>query len=439
MEVLRGYVYDLFPTPEQEMLLSRTVGVVRLVYNLALEQRRTFGGRRPDGAYRNFGAKGLSAELSALRRDFDWIGSVSQTAQNQALIDHDKAWSNFFAGRAGFPSPRRRGVNDAFRQAGREIEVRRLNAKWSEVKVPKIGWIRHRASRPLARNEKGEIEIRSATFRRSPAGRWQVAILLRCHVEDRPTPTGSVGADRGVVAACALSNGEITTLPETMARRERTIRRSRKNLSRKKRGSKRCHRERKRLATLQARNARARRHTAHVLSRRVAREFGLVVLEDLKIRNMMASARGTIEAPGRNVAQKAGLNRAIGNVGWHMLETMLIYKLEVAGGRLVKVPAAWSSLTCSGCGNRDRKNRESQAVFRCRSCGLCENADVNAARVILQWGHGLLAGLEPWRGSTSSQDVERPKPAEACDEDRATTASLVEASTRCGGSGLDAR
>ena len=94
MQVYRAHVYRLYPTPEQLTLLAQTAGVVRLVYNLALEQRRTWGGRPyRGGRCRYFGAKGLSGELSALRREVGWIGAVSQTAQNQALIDLDRAFT----------------------------------------------------------------------------------------------------------------------------------------------------------------------------------------------------------------------------------------------------------------------------------------------------------------------------------------------------------
>lgn len=419
METIRGFVYRLRPTPDQEVLLSRTAGVVRLVYNLALEQRRIFGGRRPNGAARNFGAKGLSGELSALRREIPWIGCVSQTAQNQALIDLDRAYANFFAGRAGYPGPRKRGINDAFRHVGREVETRRLNAKWSEVKVPKIGWIRYRDTRPLPTDAVGTADIRNATLRRGAGGVWEISIAVRFEIEAGQTPACAVGIDRGVAIPFAMSTGEIERLPETIARREAVIRRAARQMSRKTRGSRRYARARARVARLRARNAAARRHVAHVLSRRLVRTHGLIAIEDLKIRNMTKSARGTVEAPGSNVAQKSGLNGAILNVGWHRFERVLAYKLEETGGLLLKVPAAYSSQTCASCGHVHRENRENQATFRCRSCGQGANADINAARVILQRAMRMLAEGGDRRWNTPPLDVEgkAPAPCEASTHD----------------------
>lgn len=384
MECIRGHVYRLKPTPAQVILLGKAVGVVRLVYNLALEQRRTFGGRPyVGGKSRYFGSKGLSAELSALRRDYDWIEAVSQTAQNQALIDLDKAYENFFKGRAGYPKPRKRGRNDGFRHVGREVSVRCLNSKWSEVKIPKMGWIRYRDTRPLRPSADGEINIRNATIRRVAGGGWEISIATRSEIAEQPVPAAAVGIDRGVTVPYALSSGEMILLPDAMKKRRDAQRRAAKTLSRRKRGSMRYAKVRDRLARLRAKDARTRAHIAHVLSRQMVGDYGLIAIEDLRIRSMTASAKGTVAEPGSRVAQKSGLNRAILNVGWYALERMLAYKLEETGGLLIKVPAAYTSLTCAACGHVDARSRESQAIFCCTACGAATNADTNAARTIL--------------------------------------------------------
>lgn len=405
MEKIRGHVYTLKPTAEQEVLLCQTAGVVRLVYNLALEQRRTFGGRPyKGGPARNFSSMGMSSELSELRREFTWIGAVSQTAQIQALRDLDRAYANFFEGRAGYPRPRKRGQGDAFRHVGREVAVRRLNAKWSEVKIPKIGWIRYRDTRALRPGEEGTVKIRNATLRRVAGGGWEISIATLCRIEEGVVPGAAVGIDRGVAIPYALSSGELIRLPEAVGQRRSAQRRAAKALSRRRRGSKRYVKARERLARLKARDARTRAHVAHVLSRRLVRDFGLIAIEDLRIRNMTASAAGTLEAPGSRVAQKAGLNRSILNVGWHALERMLSYKLEETGGILVKVPAAYTSQTCAACGHVDARSRESQAIFRCTACGEEANADINAAKTILT--RALRGQATDRRENIPSLDVE---------------------------------
>src|SRR5690606_2644588 len=126
----------------------------------------------------------------------------------------------------------------------------------------------------------------------------------------------------------------------------------------------------RRAARLSAKRARIRRDWHHKVSRNIANRFGTVVLEDLRVKNMTASAKGTIEEPGRMVRQKAGLNRSILNQGWSAFAALLDYKLSERGGYLVTVDPAYTSQTCSECGTVDSQSRESQAVFACRHCGF---------------------------------------------------------------------
>ena len=115
-------------------------------------------------------------------------------------------------------------------------------------------------------------------------------------------------------------------------------------------------------------------------------DYDLIAVEALNVTNMTRSARGTLEAPGTNVAAKTGLNRSILDAGWGTLVSMLAYKAEDAGRQLVRVDPRHTSVTCSLCSHRDPANRVNQAEFRCRSCGHHTHADINAARNILRAG-----------------------------------------------------
>ena len=172
---------------------------------------------------------------------------------------------------------------------------------------------------------------------------------------------------------------------------DRRIRKAQRITSRRKRGSVRHAKAQRRVAALKARQARIRKHWAHEATTQIARRYGTVVVERLRTKSMTASATGTIAEPGRNVTQKRGLNRAILNVGWHQIETMLLYKAH----RLVKVNPAFSSQTCASCGTVDSRSRKNQAAFVCTACGHRDNADRNAAVVILHRGN--TPGVEPCR------------------------------------------
>jgi putative transposase len=138
--------------------------------------------------------------------------------------------------------------------------------------------------------------------------------------------------------------------------------------------------------TLGCYSARMRRQWHHERTNIIAGKFGTVCLEDLKILNMTASARGTAENPGHKVRQKAGLNRSILEQGWHQFETLISYKIEAQGGRIIKVDPINTSRKCRKCHCASHRNREKQAIFRCTACGHEEHADVRAAKNILGAG-----------------------------------------------------
>lgn len=378
MTIARGYRYKLNPLPQQAALFRQFAGACRLTYNLALEQRVVWGRKHRLNYVKQ------AADLTRLRAEFDWLRAVYVSCQQQALRDLDRAFQNFFAGRACFPKPRCRGADDSFRFPGREVAVKRLNANWSAVRLPKIGWVKYRDSRPIRGT------VKNVTVSLDALG-WHVAFT--CEVaHEAPTPSPAVvGIDRGVATTLALSTGEMLTLPGSLKQIEDRKRKAQRIVARRQRGSNRRRRAQARVAQLQARQARIRRDFHHRAALYIAKRFGVAVLEDLNTRGMTASARGTIAKPGSNVRQKAGLNRSILNAGWDQFATIMTYKLEERGGQVVKVPARFTSQTCAVCDLVDARSRESQARFVCIGCGHEAHADINAATNIKrQWNTPLL-------------------------------------------------
>ena len=157
------------------------------------------------------------------------------------------------------------------------------------------------------------------------------------------------------------------------------LRRHQRALARKQNGSNRRKAARRKVTRAARRLANARKAWQHRVTRKLSDKAGTVVIEKLNTRGMTRSAQGTAEAPGTNVRAKAGLNREILNTGWAAMEQMLSYKAV----ELVRVPAAYTSQTCSACGVVDADSRRTQASFKCVACGYAQNADLNAARNIL--------------------------------------------------------
>lgn len=373
--IFRGFTFRLYPTPEQAVQMAQAAGVCRLVWNLALEQRRTHWRQYQRATGNNLNYVTQARELTMLRREAEFVRAGHVTPQQRALKALDDAFRRLFKGLGGFPQPKRKGVHDAFSHSGREIAVEKINRRWGRVRLPKIGWVRFRRSRAI------EGSIREATVTRTALG-WQVSIgcLIEREVAD---PGGAVGIDRGVNVPLMLSDGTACRLPASVVDTERRVRKAQRIASRRKRGSRRHAKAQRRVAALKARQARTRKHWAHEATTAIARRYGTVVVERLRARSMTRSAKGTTAEPGRYVSQKRGLNRAILNVGWHQVETMLAYK----AARLIRVDPAYTSQTCASCGTVDSRSRESQAAFVCAACGHRDNADRNAAVVILNRGN----------------------------------------------------
>ncbi|MBB2169944.1 transposase [Gluconacetobacter aggeris] len=372
----RGFTYRLEPDLAQEESFAQFAGVCRLVWNLALEQRRNHWRNYQARTGNNLNYVAQARELTALRADVDFVRAVSQVCQQNALKALDDAYRRALKGLGGFPQMKKKGEHDSFTFAGRDVQVERLNRRFGRVKLPKIGWIRFRMTRDLSGR------ITEATVSMTPLG-WHISIGCKdCDVQAFATDR-TVGVDRGVSVPLMLSDGTPYALPETLALLDRRARKAQRVASRRKRGSRRYAKAQRRVAAIRAKQARVRKHWAHGVTTDIARKFGTVVIERLRTKDMTKSASGTIAEPGRNVAQKRGLNRAILNVGWHQIEAMLFYKAN----RVVKVDPRFTSQTCSCCGAVDSRSRKNQAAFVCSACGFRANADHNAAINILHRGN----------------------------------------------------
>jgi transposase len=219
------------------------------------------------------------------------------------------------------------------------------------------------------------------------AGRWHVAFAVIPESIPAPGNGQVVGLDRGVAVSAALSTGDLLSVLGLTGPERKRLRRLERRLARAKRGSNRRAQVKHAIARLRARETDRRKDWAEKASTRLAREFDLIRVEDLQIRNMTRTARGTAACPGRNVRAKAGLNRGILRSGWGVLVRRLEDK---APGRVERIKPHFTSQRCSACGHVDADSRESQARFVCTACGFACNADVNAARNIAA-GHAVTA------------------------------------------------
>ena len=384
MRILKGHRFRLDLDGAQAGLCSRTAGICRFLWNLALEQRTmawNFGRHR-------VGYLEQARELPDLKKAHPWIAEAPSHCLQQTLRDLDTAFGNFFQGRAAYPAFRKKFRQDRFRFPD-PLQFK-VDEDGRYMKLPKLGRVAYR-------NGKGRHALKLAGKPRSitvsrECGHWYASVLCEAEVaEPAPVQGPPVGVDLGVTRSLTLSSGAVLTVAGMTRNELRRQARLQRALARKRKGSRNREKARRRLARFQAGIARRRRDSIHKITTRLSKSHGRIVLEDLRVKAMTASAAGTVEAPGSHVKAKAGLNRAILNVAFGEIRRQLEYKCRWHGSELQVVNPAYTSQTCHECRFTHSANRPSQAEFACGRCGHRANADVNAARNILEAGQSLPA------------------------------------------------
>ncbi len=417
MYSIKAYRFRLRTRPAVESRLRRFAGQGRWVWCRALAEQRARHARGEKYA----GYCEMCRWLTAWRNDPDtaWLAEGPIHPQQQVLRRLDEAFRRLFAKTGGFPSFKRRGAEPGIRFPDpKQFAIDSTNGR---IKLPKLGWIRLRMSQPVAG------EPRNVSITREGA-KWFASI----QVETRETVEAlgiapTLGIDLGLAQFAAMSDGQTIAPLKALAKQQVRLKRYQRAVSRKKKGSANRRKAVARLVNLHRRIAHQRCDWLHKLTTGLADQHPVIALEDLRIKNLSASAKGTVEAPGKNVRQKAGLNRGILDAAWGEFARQLDYKLEWRGGRVVLVNPAYTSRTCLICGHESPENRKTQSVFSCVVCGHMENADVHAAKNILAAGHAVWSSESATiacGGEVSRASVARPKRA-APSKQEPTEASLA--------------
>ena len=383
MKRLQAWKYELRPTGRQERLMRRFAGCCRVVFNKALAlQKETHerGEKKP-------GYVELCKLLTGWRHAPEtlWLAEAPAQALQQTLKNLERAWTNFFAGRAKLPRFKKRGQGDSFRYP--DAKQIRLDEPNSRLFLPKLGWLRYRKSREI------QGMVKNVTVGAS-CGKWFISIQTEREVPEPVHPRGeesAVGIDMGIARFATFSDGSFLAPLSSFKHHENALRRAQQRLSRKVKFSKNWRKAKEKVQRIHARIANVRRDFLHKATSIISKNHALVFVEDLQVKNMSRSARGTKENPGRQVKAKSGLNKAVLDQGWFEFRRQLQYKLEWLGGKLFAVPPQYTSQTCPECGHINKENRKTQAKFSCVRCGFQENADVVGAMNVLRAGLARIA------------------------------------------------
>ena len=409
MKITCAFQYELYVDETRRAALSRNAGCRRFVFNKALGIQN----ERKSKGEKLLTYKELAHEL-VLWKNNPRPPSFERPCPNRsskALLDLDRALAFAFRPNSdpahkGWPKFKAKDIGDGFRIP--QFAPEHIDDANGRVKLPKIGWIRYRRTRPIAFECADGMLVPGVVKQihvRKDCGHWFVIFTVEFEVKVPDMKALDVGIDVGVVHAVATSDGrfydldtaKIRSIEKRIAGLKRKLslnQESRKKLAKlelveafdKKQPSCKRRRLKEKLQKLYRKIRCIRqdfnRKTAHAL----AQEYGCVYVEDLKVKNMTASAKGTVENPGKNVKQKSGLNRAILRTGFYSLRQAIEWQLLKVGGVVIPVDPRGTSITCPHCQTRDKRKCSSQAIFMCinESCGFKANADVVGALNVLR-------------------------------------------------------
>ncbi|HEX8731151.1 MAG TPA: RNA-guided endonuclease TnpB family protein [Ktedonobacterales bacterium] len=378
MRCKRAYKFRCYPTGAQAVVLARTFGCARFVYNWGLKLRTDAYYDR----HEKIGYHEASAALTELKRqpDTTWLNEVSSVPIQQALRHLEQAFRNFFDGRAKYPTFHKKHGKQAATYASSafrwDAEARTLTLAKMEAPLT-IRWSRAFTGSPT-----------TITITRDRAGRYFVSFLVEEEMEPLPVRDTAIGIDAGLIDLVTLSTGEKVKHPKHLTRSQKRLKRAQQALSRKEQGSKNREKARHKVARIHAQIADQRNDGLHQLTTRLIRENQTICVESLAVKNMVRNHH---------------LARGISDAAWGEFIRQLDYKAQWYGRTLVKIDRWYpSSKRCHDCGQVVNALPLEVRIWTCPHCGMVHDRDVNAAQNILAVGLTVAACGDLVRPATAS-------------------------------------
>jgi len=354
--MIKAFKYRIYPNEEQREYFSKTFGSTRFIYNRMLNDKIE---------HYKLTEKTLKNTPAQYKEEFPWLKEVDSLALVNAQMNLEKAYRNFFRDKnVGFPKFKSKKNN--YRSYTTNNQKGTVSIESGHIKLPKL-----KSMVKIKQHRLFDGLIKSCTISQNPSGKYFVSVLVECEIEKLPQLETKVGVDVGIKTFAVMSDQSVIENPKHLKKSEKRLAKLQRDLSRKEKGSLNRAKARIKVAILHEKITNQRLDFLHKISSKIISENQAIVLEDLKVKNMVQNRR---------------LAKSISEVSWGMFRRMIEYKADWYGREVIIAPSNYaSSQLCSRCGNQSSQTKDlSCRTYVCPVCGLEIDRDYNASLNLLK-------------------------------------------------------